>query len=205
MAQEASLETYFNAEELDGARKLVEIFQGKLLVSGELSRGDAVLLGTYMISNAEKTSEVSKEETAKFTIRLGVPPTEFSKGLSDLKSSKLISEADGRIGLTFAGLKKVRQMLAPTRQQTGVQKPSESGEIPSIGAPSTAKEAITSLLSSEWGKKPRTLREITDALEVSALYYPVATLAGVLNYMTKSGDVRRMKSNGTFAYVLKNK
>jgi hypothetical protein len=61
------------------------------------------------------------------------------------------------------------------------------------------------LLSSEWGKKPRTLREITDALEVSALYYPVATLAGVLNYMTKSGDVRRMKSNNTFAYVLKNK
>jgi hypothetical protein len=84
MAQEASLETYFNAEELEGAKKLVEIFQGKLLVSGELSRADAVLLGTYMISNSQKTSEVSKEETAKFTIRLGVSPTEFSKGLSDL-------------------------------------------------------------------------------------------------------------------------
>jgi hypothetical protein len=205
MAQAGALEAYFNAEELEGAKKFVEIFQGKMLVSDQLSRTEAVLLGTYMMSNWQKASEVSKDETANFTTRLGVTATDFSKGLYELKASKLVSDEGDKVGLTFTGLKKVRQMLAPTRPAVEGQKPFEAGEVPSVGTPSTATDAITILLSSEWGKKPRTLREISDALELNALYYPSATLAGVLNHMTKSGNLRRMKSDGTFAYVLKIK
>ncbi len=74
-------------------------------------------------------------------------------------------------------------------------------EIPHITA-STCREAIIKLLSSEWGKKPRTLREIMKAMEVNAIYYPEKTVTGILTKMVKKGLLRRREGARGYEYWL---
>ncbi len=205
MLTQESLEAYFNAEELEGARKYIEVFHGRFLVSDELGRKDAVLLGLYMISNNRKLGEVTRDDLREFIVNLGVQGDEFSKGLSDLKSSGLGTEINGKVGLAFKGIKRVREMLsAPSAQKPAVVE-AVTGAVPSIGAPDSLGDAVTKLLSTEWGTKPRNLAEIVEALETNALYYPKGTIATQLMRMTKAGILRRIKSGGTFAYILAKK
>ncbi len=202
MSKEETLETYFNAEDLFGARALVEVFQGRILISDELSISDRVLLGIYMVSNQEKASELKSSLVQDFMEKLGVSSEKFSKGTYELRKAGQVTDTIGRISLTFKGLKAVRKILSvPPAEPSKAS--SEPGEIPSIGTSNTIRQAITSLLSSEWGKKPRTAKELIKALEVNALYYPETSVMGTLTFMTQEALVRRMKSNGSYAYVLR--
>lgn len=202
------LKDFFAEDEIEGAKRYVEEFHGKLLVSDSLSRADAVLLGAYMVSNANKASEINKDEAKGFASKLGVSSDDYSKGLYEAKKAKLLNETDSKMGLTFRGIKKIRQMLSveeaqaqPTMKSREVQ----LGEVPSIGTPGSAREAIIKLFSSTWGKKPRTLGEILDALELNATYYPKGTTSKELTRMTQRGTLRRLRREGQLAYVLARK
>lgn len=201
------LTDFFNAEELEGAKRYIEIFHGKLLVSNDLSRADAVLLGVYMASNANKTSEVTKDETKDFISQLGVTSDDYSKGLYETKKAELLSETDSKLGLTFRGLKKIRQLLGSETQAMPTRKKSttEGSDVPSIGTPGSVKEAIIKLLASDWGEVPRTSAEILDALELNAIYYPRSTTSKELARMTQQAILRRMRREGQFAYVVGKK
>lgn len=61
--------------------------------------------------------------------------------------------------------------------------------------PRTTKcsEAVVSLLSTEWGRTPRTLSELREAMEANAVFYPKTTLSGVLIWLVKKGKIRRWK------------
>ncbi|HDM24235.1 hypothetical protein DRO02_05195 [archaeon] len=74
-------------------------------------------------------------------------------------------------------------------------------EIPHVTA-STCREAIIKLLSSEWGRRPRTLREIMKAMEVNAIYYPEKTVTGILTKMVKKGLLRRREGARGYEYWL---
>src|SRR5690349_19797489 len=112
MSKERSLENYFNAEEMEAARDFVDVFHGKVLLNTELPRKDAILLGLYMICNSKKTSQVGKNEASDFIGSMGVSPADISKGLYDMKEQELVSlDNSGNIGLSFSGLKKIRNML----------------------------------------------------------------------------------------------
>jgi hypothetical protein len=65
-----------------------------------------------------------------------------------------------------------------------------------------APDAITKLLSTSWGNKPRNLTEIMAALEVNAIHFPKGTVAGRLTDLTRKGVLRRVKTPGGFGYVL---
>ena len=54
-------------------------------------------------------------------------------------------------------------------------------------------EAVTALLADPWGKTPRTIAELREAMEANAVFFPKTTLSGVLVWMVKKGTVRRWK------------
>ena len=75
--------------------------------------------------------------------------------------------------------------------------------IPTIsvkkGEPLT--EILQKLFDTEWGHKPRPLREVMNVLELYGLYYPKSTVAVTLNRLVQRGVIRRIKKDKYFLYV----
>jgi len=62
-------------------------------------------------------------------------------------------------------------------------------------------DALMQLLGSDWGRTPRTLREISEALKLSAKHYALPVVSTALARLTKAGQVRRLKKGEVFSYV----
>jgi len=75
-----------------------------------------------------------------------------------------------------------------------------SDDAPTIGRVASGSEAITRLLSTEWGNKPRNISEIRSALASNALPYPNTTISGILVHLVKSGRVKRWKTPAGYVY-----
>jgi hypothetical protein len=94
------------------------------------------------------------------------------------------------------------KMVAPVREI-----PSSAPRAPGLPPPPvvsarTCCDAIMQLLSTDWGKsKPRTLREITEALTCSTLHYPISTIGKSLQRLVKRGKLRRWKEKEGYVYV----
>ncbi len=80
--------------------------------------------------------------------------------------------------------------LRPRKTQEGGPTPDA---LPQIPRTTQCSEAVTSLLSDEWGKTPRTIAELREAMEANAIFFPKTTLSGVLVWLVKRGTVRRYK------------
>jgi hypothetical protein len=65
--------------------------------------------------------------------------------------------------------------------------------LPQIPRTTQCSEAVTSLLATPWGKTPRTIAELREAMEANAVFFPKTTLSGVLVWLVKKGTVRRWK------------
>jgi hypothetical protein len=78
---------------------------------------------------------------------------------------------------------------------------SVSSDVPSISA-SSCSEAVLQLLSSGWGRQPRTLTELVEALKANAVYYPSTTLSGVLAWLVRKNKIKRWKTDKGYVYVL---
>ncbi|MEM2127875.1 MAG: hypothetical protein QW638_03125 [Candidatus Bathyarchaeia archaeon] len=73
-------------------------------------------------------------------------------------------------------------------------KPGAAAEdFPKIPTTNQCSEAVISLLSTDWGKTPRTLSEIREAMEANAIFFPKTTLSGVLVWLVKKNKIRRWK------------
>lgn len=76
-------------------------------------------------------------------------------------------------------------------------------DFPKIGRTTQCGEAVQTLLSSEWGKTPRTIGEIREAMEANAIFFPKTTLSGVLVWLVKKGQLRRWKDKKRgYLYVI---
>jgi len=91
--------------------------------------------------------------------------------------------------------KKIEIAVTPTIPTT---------EAPHIGppAPASCRDAVTRLLSTDWGRTPKTLGEIIQAMEINGIYYPKSSVAGELLSLTRSGVMRRLKTKAGYAYIL---
>jgi hypothetical protein len=106
-------------------------------------------------------------------------------------------------------IERVSDVLKITSTQSKLKKeptlkPFEE-KLPVIRASSnsTCPEAITQILSTNWGRKqPRYFREILDAMKTNALHYPTGTVKGRLTDLTKKGVLRRIRSEKGYGYVL---
>ncbi len=65
--------------------------------------------------------------------------------------------------------------------------------MPQIPRTTQCSEAVTALLADPWGKTPRTIAELREAMEANAVFFPKTTLSGVLVWLVKKGTVRRWK------------
>ena len=72
---------------------------------------------------------------------------------------------------------------------------------PSVSA-SGCSEAVLQLLASDWGKQPRSLPELGEALKANAVYYPSTTVSGVLSWLVRKNKIKRWKTDKGYVYVL---
>jgi len=73
--------------------------------------------------------------------------------------------------------------------------------FPSISS-SSCSEAVLQLLASDWGRQPRTLPELGEALKANAVHYPSTTLSGVLAWLVRKNKIKRWKTDKGYVYVL---
>jgi len=85
--------------------------------------------------------------------------------------------------------------------KTGKQTSTEIVSVYPVVSCSNCSEAVLKSLESDWGKEPRTLPELVDALKANALHYPSTTLSGVLTWLTKKGKVKRWKTDKGYVYA----
>ena len=76
-----------------------------------------------------------------------------------------------------------------------------SSVYPSVSA-SGCSEAVLQLLASDWGKQPRSLPELGEALKANAVYYPSTTVSGVLAWLLRKNKIKRWKTDKGYVYVL---
>ena len=79
----------------------------------------------------------------------------------------------------------------------------KSQSIPKISPSKGCANALRVLMETEWGKQPRSMKEIKGALEANALYFSKGTLSGTLTTMTKRGELQRVKEEGKWKYLAK--
>ncbi len=91
------------------------------------------------------------------------------------------------------------------------QRPQEeeviAGDLPDVkiksGEPLT--QILTKFFSTDWGKKPRQLKEIIDMLESYGVYYPKSTIAVSLKRLVQRGVIRRLRGRDKhYLYVSAN-
>ncbi len=89
------------------------------------------------------------------------------------------------------------------RAQRKARKESQVKKLPNIERTSQCSEAVESLLATDWGKTPRAIGELREAMEANAIFFPKTTLSGVLVWMVKKGTLRRWKDKKRgYLYVL---
>jgi hypothetical protein len=80
-----------------------------------------------------------------------------------------------------------------TRPKKMEQETEETQVFPQIPRTTQCSEAVSALLISDWGKIPRSIAELREAMEANAVFFPRTTLSGVLVWLVKKGSIRRAK------------
>lgn len=119
----------------------------------------------------------------------------------EFETSVTLKEAEG---VANSALDRLLAISSPSPPPTtpSAAAAGASETYPSISKPNSCSDAITKLLSTEWGKTPRTMGELKDAMTFNAAYYPEGTFKSTFTRMTKDGKLRRVKKGDVFAYVL---
>jgi len=128
---------------------------------------------------------------------------ELRRGDINIKIKGTPNEVSEGIDEALNLLEKVAEKLKEKKIEMKVA-PTIAPEVPHIAppTPATCRDAILKLLSTEWGKTPKTLGEIIEVMEINGIYYPKARVAGELLSMTRAGIARRLKTKAGFAYIL---
>jgi len=104
-------------------------------------------------------------------------------------------------------VEKVKQAFNEKQKTTKTEIKAETqlggDEFPKIKGTTQCGEAVTLLLSTDWGKVPRAIGELREAMEANAIFFPKTTLSGVLVWLTKKGSLRRWRDKKRgFLYVI---
>ena len=94
---------------------------------------------------------------------------------------------------------KISSVKADT-EKAGIVESAEA--LPTIPRPAGPSDAIINLLSTEWGRAPRTWQEINEALVTNAIYYSKGSITGTLTNLTKKNKLRRIRTEKGYGYVL---
>jgi hypothetical protein len=97
--------------------------------------------------------------------------------------------------LKMVGKEKVPSSVPLTQQMLDVPLPQLAGSL-------SLSDAIAELFASDWGKRPRKITEVQEALAVNGLHSPVTSLSGKLLKLTRRLVLRRFKDDqGDYVYT----
>lgn len=95
----------------------------------------------------------------------------------------------------LVGKEKVPLSVPLVQQMSDVPLPQLPGSL-------SLTDAIAELFASDWGKRPRKMTEIKEALAINGLRYPVTSLSGKLLKLTRRLVLRRFKDDeGDYVYT----
>jgi hypothetical protein len=97
--------------------------------------------------------------------------------------------------------KAIGELPPPTSEAPEVPEESATEFPPQLGKVGAMSDAISALFKKDWGKKPRSLEEVMNVLEVNGLYYKKAAVATQLVRMMRKKEVRRFGARGSYKYV----
>ena len=149
-----------------------------------------------------------KPESFSFRIKLGEYEVEI-KGTHD-EVTKTLENLPNLVtnvhkGFEIAKPKTVATLTVKTEPPVKAKAtPKKSAETyPKIASVTNCKEAVLSLLETNWGKwRPRTMEELKDAMKSNKIKYNKRSLTGTLNKLAAKGMVRRWNTNTGFVYIL---
>ncbi len=75
-------------------------------------------------------------------------------------------------------------------------------DVPRIINARSNADAVKQLLVSGWAHRPRTLKEVVDALRISGLYVQSTDISGILTNLVRRGEVSRTKTNQGYGYYV---
>jgi len=135
-------------------------------------------------------------------IKMGDAEVELSGDKNEvLDTLKNIDKIVTRLNKAFNGEKQKRagkQVKAPVAREDV-----SPHDFPKIVRTTQCGEAVQALLASDWGKTPRKIGEIREAMEANAIFFPKTTLSGVLVWLVKKGQLRRWKDKKRgYLYVI---
>lgn len=136
-------------------------------------------------------------QIGKYEIELSGNREEVLATLNDLPS--IVEKISESFNLSERGVPRVTQ-IETEYDEASADETSEA--VPTIPKPAGPSDAITKLLSTEWGRRPRVWQEINDALTINAIYYSKGSITGTLTNLTKKGKLRRIKTEKGFGYIL---
>jgi hypothetical protein len=135
----------------------------------------------------------------RLRVRIGDMEVELGGEKSEVLSTlEDLDEIVGKVSVAFneENRKKPAKARKPKEELTPL-------DHPKVERTNQCGEAVTSLLSTDWGKTPRTIGELREAMEANAIFYPKTTLSGVLVWLVKKGQLRRWKDKKRgYLYVL---
>lgn len=67
--------------------------------------------------------------------------------------------------------------------------------------PKTLKEIVLAFFKTPWGRQPRTVTEVGDALKANGKYYSPSSVSTTLIRHVRNGKLRRLSKRGRWAYV----
>jgi hypothetical protein len=138
----------------------------------------------------------------------GIAESTVSSRLSDLRADRVIEDVSrGEYRLSYPNAERFLHDLSMGLEKPVVESTKTpeigKGEYPKISEPSGVRDAILKVMSTSWGKHPRTWREIYEALKSNDYYYGEGNVSGSLTQLVKElKKLRRVKIDGKSGYVL---
>ncbi len=143
----------------------------------------------------------------------GITEGTISPRLSDLKADRIAEGiARGEYRISYANAERflediIFQIQKPQTATARVESPSQSnspeGAYPKIDRPKGVRDGIMKVLATSWGEKPRTWREINEALKSNGHYFGEGNVSGSLTQLFKElKKVRRVSIGNKNGYVL---
>lgn len=133
-----------------------------------------------------------------FSIRVKLGEYEIEITGTKEEVIRTLDDISGIVGKVSAAFEEIHVLAKKVEEKA----PPVEEKFPTIATPSGATDAIIKLLSTDWGRTPRTWSELKEAMEVNAAYYSTGSITGSLTYLTKKGTIRRIKTDRGYAYIL---
>ncbi len=147
------------------------------------------------------------EDNIKIRVRAGDSEAEIEAPLSSIREAiELIPDVIAKLPKAGAGAKpqpagtqgEAATVRAPEAASMSIQDASAASTMPMVTVEKgdSLSDVISKFFSDSWGRSPRKLMEVRDALQSYGLNYPKQSVAVALLRLAKGSKLRRFKGEG---------